>query len=120
MLVLDELEARGSTPWAHEKLRQIVNHRYNAQLATVVTTRGIDELDPYLGTRLRNSGQVLSLRGKTVEQLHRLGRIEPEMVELMTFDTFDVRGNDSAADQQKSLEDALRFARPMPSFPTAG
>ena len=116
-LVLDELEARGSTPWAHEKLRQIVNHRYNAQLATVVTTRGIDELDPYLGTRLRNSGQVLSLRGETVEQLHRLGRIEPEMVELMTFDTFDVRGNDSAADQQRSLEDALRFAKAYAEFP---
>ncbi len=117
MLVLDELEARGSTPWAHEKLRQIVNHRYNAQLATVVTTRGIDELDPYLGTRLRNSGQVLSLRGKTVEQLHRLGRIEPEMINLMTFDTFDVRGNDSAADQQKNLEDALHFAKAYAEFP---
>ena len=117
MLVLDELEARGSTPWAHEKLRQIVNHRYNAQLATVVTTRGIDELDPYIGTRLRNSGRVLSLKGKTVEQLHRLGRIEPEMIDLMTFDTFDVRGNDSAADQQRSLEDALRFAKAYAEFP---
>ena len=110
MLVLDELEARGSTPWAHEKLRQIVNHRYNAQLATVVTTRGIDELDPYLGTRLRNSGQVLSLRGETVEQLHHLGRFEPDL-DQMTFDTFDVRGNNPNADQQKSLKAAFDFAR---------
>ena len=75
MLVLDELEARGSTPWAHEKLRQIVNHRYNAQLATVVTTRDIDDLEPYLGTRLRASGRVLALKGKTMNPLRRLGRI---------------------------------------------
>ena len=39
------------------------------------------------------------------------------MVDLMTFDTFDVRGNDSAADQQKSLEDALRFAKAYAEFP---
>ena len=117
MLVLDELEARGSTPWAHEKLRQIVNHRYNAQLATVVTTRGIDELDPYLGTRLRNSGQVLSLRGKTVEPLHGLGQIEPGMLNRMTFDTFNVRGNHLNAEQRASLENALHLTRAYAEIP---
>ena len=117
MLVLDELEARGSTPWAHEKLRQIVNHRYNAQLATVVTTRGIDDLDPYLGTRLRASGRVLSLKGKTMNPLRRLGRLPPELLDQMTFDTFDVRGNNPDDAQRTSLEEALHFAKAYAEFP---
>ena len=117
MLVLDGLEAHSSTPWAHEKLGQIVNHRYNAQLATVVTTSDIDDLDPYLVTRLRSSGRVLSLRGKTMEPLHRLGRIEPEMLDLMIFDTFDVQGNNPDAAQRKSLVGALRFAKSYATDP---
>ena len=117
MLVLDELEAQAGTPWAHEKLQQILNHRYNAQLATVVTTSSIDDLDPYVVTRLQSSGRVLSLRGKVVEPLHRLGRIEPEMMDLMTFEAFDVRGNDSDAEQQESLEEALHFSKAYAEFP---
>ena len=117
MLVLDGLEAHSSTPWAHEKLGQIVNHRYNAQLATVVTTSDIDELDPYLVTRLRSSGRVLVLRSKTVEPLHHRGRIEPMMLQHMTFDTFEVRGNNPNADQRESLEEALDFAKAYTDFP---
>ena len=117
MLVLDELESRGGTPWAHEKLQQIVNHRYNAQLVTIVTTSGVDDLDPYIMTRLRGSGRVLSLKGEAAEPLHRLGRIEPEMMDLMTFDAFDVRGNDSNAEQRKSLEEALHFSKAYAEFP---
>ena len=30
----------GSTPWAQEKIFQILNHRYNAKLPTVVTVQG--------------------------------------------------------------------------------
>jgi DNA replication protein DnaC len=28
-----------TTPWAREKLYQVINYRYNARLATVITTR---------------------------------------------------------------------------------
>ena len=36
-LVLDDLGVHSATPWAQEKLFQILNHRYNAKLPTVVT-----------------------------------------------------------------------------------
>jgi DNA replication protein DnaC len=39
-LILDELGVHGSTPWAQEKLFQILNYRYNAKLPTVITIRG--------------------------------------------------------------------------------
>ncbi len=45
MLVLDDLGAQNTSPWAHEKLYQVVNYRTVAGLPTVVTTdRALDEL----------------------------------------------------------------------------
>jgi DNA replication protein DnaC len=39
MLVLDDFGEQTTTPWAREKLYQVINYRYNARLATVITTR---------------------------------------------------------------------------------
>ena len=39
LLVLDDLGAETSTAWANEKLYQIIVHRHNARLPTIVTTR---------------------------------------------------------------------------------
>jgi DNA replication protein DnaC len=48
LLILDDLGAQQSTPWAKEKLFQLLNHRYNAMLPTMITTncmylQGIEE-----------------------------------------------------------------------------
>lgn len=47
LLVLDDLGTENATPWAKEKLYQIINHRYSEQMPTVITTnveiRKIDE-----------------------------------------------------------------------------
>ncbi len=47
LLVLDDLGTENATPWAREKLYQIINHRYIEQLPTVVTSnvdqRKVDE-----------------------------------------------------------------------------
>ena len=39
LLILDDFGEQSTTPWAQEKLYQVINYRYNARLATVVTTR---------------------------------------------------------------------------------
>jgi DNA replication protein DnaC len=36
-LILDDLGVHSATPWAQEKLFQILNYRYNAKLPTVIT-----------------------------------------------------------------------------------
>ena len=41
LLVLDDLGSETSTAWANEKLYQIVVHRHNARLPTIITTRAI-------------------------------------------------------------------------------
>ncbi len=53
LLVLDDLGTESATAWAREKLYQLFNYRYNARLATVITTATpVDELDPRLATRM--------------------------------------------------------------------
>ncbi len=45
LLVLDDFGEQSTTPWAREKLYQVINYRYNARLATVITTRySIEEI----------------------------------------------------------------------------
>ena len=53
LLILDDLGKQTTTPWAEEKLYQIINHRYNYRLPTVVTTNcTTDELDSPISSRL--------------------------------------------------------------------
>ncbi len=56
LLILDDLGAETSTAWAEEKLYQIVVHRQEARLPTVITSAfSIDELEeakPKIGSRL--------------------------------------------------------------------
>jgi len=53
LLVLDDLGEQTSTPWAQEKLFQVINHRYNARSATVITTRcTTEEIDDPISSRM--------------------------------------------------------------------
>lgn len=64
MLVLDDLGAEHSTPWAQEKLFQIINHRYMYQLPTVITTNLelINDLDDRVRSRLTDISTVRHVR----------------------------------------------------------
>jgi DNA replication protein DnaC len=53
LLVLDDLGTQSMTPWVREKLYQLFNHRYNAELSTVITTADpLDEMDPRIRSRM--------------------------------------------------------------------
>ncbi|MEJ2599654.1 MAG: ATP-binding protein, partial [Anaerolineales bacterium] len=53
LLILDDLGTQSMTPWVREKLYQLFNYRYNAELPTVVTTAdALDEMDPRLRSRM--------------------------------------------------------------------
>ena len=52
LLILDDFGEQSTTPWAQEKLYQVINHRYNARLATVITTRcTTDEIGSPISSR---------------------------------------------------------------------
>ena len=120
ILVLDGLGSHSTTPWAEEKLGQIINHRYNAALPTVVTSAAsLDALDPYVSTRLRSPGlsRVVEIEPEQAQSQSLVGRIDPEMLERMTFETFDVRGNNPNADQRLTLEHAFQAASSFSDSP---
>ena len=53
ILILDDFRLASATPWAKEKLFQIIDYRYLARMPTVVTTsETMDEMDPRAATRL--------------------------------------------------------------------
>lgn len=53
LLILDDLGTQATTPWVREKLYQLFNHRYNAQLPTVITTADtLEKVDDRLRARM--------------------------------------------------------------------
>jgi len=53
LLVLDDFGEQSTTPWAQEKLYQVINYRYNAKLPTVITTsRLLEEMEDRISSRM--------------------------------------------------------------------
>ena len=56
LLILDDLDTQSATPWSREKIYQLFNYRYVAELPTVITTaRQLSELDQRLLSRLMDT-----------------------------------------------------------------
>lgn len=56
LLILDDFGEQSTTPWAQEKLYQVINHRYNERKPTVITTcRSLDEMESRISSRLVDS-----------------------------------------------------------------
>ena len=53
LLILDDLDTQNASPWAKEKLYQILNHRYMAELPTVITTAStLEKIDERIRSRM--------------------------------------------------------------------
>ncbi len=53
LLILDDLGTENTTAWAREKLFQIINHRYNHRLPTIITlNRKLEEIEPRIVSRI--------------------------------------------------------------------
>ncbi|MFL5629177.1 MAG: ATP-binding protein [Ktedonobacteraceae bacterium] len=63
LLVLDDLGAHQSSPWASEKLFQILNYRYNSGFPTVITAnqKGLASIDDRILSRLSDTGLVTAV-----------------------------------------------------------
>jgi DNA replication protein DnaC len=55
LLILDDLGTQVATPWAKEKLFQLLNHRYDADLPTVITTATkLEDMEPRIRSRMQD------------------------------------------------------------------
>ncbi len=118
LLVLDDLSSAVSSPWAAEKLQQIVNHRFSTELPTVFTTSTpMRDIDLYLRARLETPQLSRVLQLKAPDASPALGAIPADLLTRMSFDNYDARGNKPDATQQTSLERALEVAQGFASYP---
>ena len=117
LLVLDDLGTQNATPWAEEKLYQILNHRYINRLPTVITTnQELAEIEGRIRSRLQDPDLVTIVRilapdfrspicdeRRTISTLELLGDC--------TFGTFNMRDHEKLdQDQKRSLSLAFSAA----------
>ena len=80
LLVLDDLGAENATAWATEKLFQLINHRYNYRMPTVITTnaRLMSHMDERISSRLNDLGLVRRVSIKAQDyRIRHAGRRPP-------------------------------------------
>ncbi|MFC1951410.1 ATP-binding protein [Chloroflexota bacterium] len=114
LLILDDLGTQSSTPWAQEKLFQIINHRFNAKLPTIFTTNlSSAELPERLRTRLTDEmlSQVFQVGESQHPYLSNISPLELKLLQSMTFDNFDSKRLDLPADERRNLANAFKQAR---------
>ncbi len=123
VLALDDLTAQATTPWAREKLFQIISHRFNAELPTIITVRGpLERLEEGLRTRMDSCGdfsRVFRLGERNTRLARRVGDIPGNMQQRMTLEAFDVWGHanaDTAA--RESLARAKQAATNFAAHPS--
>jgi len=111
LLVLDDLGAQTSTPWAKEKLEQLLNHRFNSGLPTVIVPIiPLEQFENRIHTRLTdpNLCHICVVEEKQALLEYSWGS-EFELQKSMTFDRFERRPN-LLPEQQHNLEEALNLA----------
>ena len=119
LLILDDFGTQNATPWAQEKLFQIVNYRYINHLPTVVTTNlSMDEIEERIRSRLEDSERILKIQITAPDYRdpggyrshHRLSSLG--LMKNYTFNRFDSRQNEDLDPKDlASLERAFKAAR---------
>ncbi len=125
LLVLDDLGTQNTTPWAQEKLYQIINHRYTAKLPMVITTNlNMEEIDGRISSRLKDPDLVTGVTIVAPDfRVPAIDSIHPALSSLQllagrTFGNFSLRDKERLPDdQQKSLEKAFRSAHEFAEKP---
>jgi len=123
LLVLDDFGVMGSTAWAKEKLLQLLNHRFNTLLPTVIVLSvPLERLDPALRDRINDSRitDVIKLDINSGSPIADLGLPESQLLQRMSFDSFDPRGNRGrtlTSSQLTSLQYAYDVSRTFADAP---
>jgi DNA replication protein DnaC len=124
VLILDDLGTQSATSWAQEKLYQIFNYRYNARLATVVTTNHeLEDIPLRLRSRIVDPDltKVVSIKAPDYRR-SGVAQDQSEVSSLhlhsdQTFESFDLREGELKPDEKASLREAYDKARAFAKDP---
>ena len=116
LLILDDFGSQSATPWAKEKLFQLLNYRYTAHLPTVITTNlRLSEIEPRLRSRLADP-DLSSVAPMTAPDFRSSGDASGQELSTLalhkdqTFESFDLRREELPPDAAKSLAEAKAHA----------
>lgn len=113
LLVLDDLNVVGATPWARGKLEQLLDYRFNVRLPTVITTSvPIEEFDDNLRGHLSDAEfcRVCVVREKLPSVLEEYSELQLESLREKTFGNFNYKLLYLQPEERQSLEQAYRSA----------
>ncbi len=119
VLALDDLGVQSSTPWAQEKLFQLINHRYNARMPTIFTTNlSLSEFDARIQSRLGDAelSQVYPLESGGGFEVNGLDALDLPHLRGMSFkgfnpDIVEVARRDEARAIHHAHRESIRFAQ---------
>lgn len=122
LLVLDDLGGHSPSPWAEDKLDQILTHRYDKRMPTVITSSlTSDEMPERFRARINDSAfsTIASLKPSVVQSAPDDPGIEPRLRNSMTFASFDRRGGaGSSAQQKETIREAVNATRSFAKHPS--
>ncbi|MCL4394710.1 MAG: ATP-binding protein [Chloroflexi bacterium] len=124
-LILDDLGAQSVTSWAIEKMFQLLNYRYSAQLPTVLTTnRELEEIEPRVRSRLADATlcAIVTItapdfrQGGTEERGAGVSNLA--LYADMTFESFDLRDDELKGDARGNLRRVVHIAKDFGERPS--
>ena len=125
LLVMDDFGTQNTTPWAQEKLFQIINYRYINKLPTVVTTNlPLDELEQRISSRLSDSELVTRWPinapdyRRPMNDTARTALTSLDLVSKLSFETFSLRKEEGLQSHElKSIKGAFEAAQTFAQKP---
>jgi len=111
LLVLDDLTLGSATAWAKEKLEQLLHHRFNTRLATVITSDvPLERTDERLRGHLADDEfcKVWTIEQKS--PLEYQSSLNLELLRNMTFDNFEHKRLELPLEQRQNLRQAFNLA----------
>jgi DNA replication protein DnaC len=111
LLVLDDLTLGSATAWAKEKLEQLLHHRFNARLATVITTDvPLEKMDERLRGHFADNEFCQAWTIEPTSHFESQSGLELKLLRNMTFDNFDEKRLELPPEQRQNLREAYRLA----------
>jgi len=121
LLVMDDFGTQNATPWAQEKIFQILNYRYINRLPLVITTNlAVDDMEERIRSRIEDPELVTRVeiiatdyRRPLEDDAQRgLSTLALPFLRSRSFANFDLRQSEGLKSEEvKSLETAFQTAR---------
>ncbi len=122
LLIIDDLGVENPSAWAHEKLFQLLNHRYTHQMPTIITTNAeLEALDARIRSRLLDDSVIHHIKieapdYRTPYRAARVDFVDLTLYAHMTFASFEIGAN-LAPDERRNLERAHSMANSYAAQP---